>query len=474
MTPILAALALAFSQPAGAGSSAQGDFTSPRDKPAVMEARVEPRQDGRFDVSMTLRDDAPVWLFLRSNGPISGAPSWREGSWEVLTPGIELTRIGLHEVLMTSDGSPLPREVRVAVKPYHGNLVADYQPAIRIGPRAIALFSDHFLMRPAADAATVRGLGADWTVLPDYDAGHPLARFSGEDWLVDGAPARDIAVTEAEYVLHGTVTPGGNEAIVTYIDPTLPDWLGARLSDQIPDVLDLYAGRWGPHADGTPELLVEWAGPTPGTVSLGGSVIGSQLVMRLEGQALLAENGGAGREVATLIAHEAAHFWLGNLVAYGRPGDAWTSEGGADLAALRALGSIDPGTAERRNAFATRVAWRQCASFLGDGGLSSAPERGQQKAFYSCGFLLSLAAEEVARRRGTDFFGFWSALIEANREDGEVDGEDWFDGVSTMGASPATLASMRTIVQDGGGEAALVDLFEAAGLPLPRFGEARR
>ena len=462
---LLAAALAAATPPAGAAAS--GDFTAPRDQPAIMEAVVSPMDDGRFRADLSLRDDAPVWIFLRSNGPVDGGDSWRAGTWEVLTPGVEMVRIGLHEALVASDGANLPRKVAVALAPYEGNLNADYQPAIRLGPDAVALFSDHFLLRPAASVNAVRALGADWTVLPDYDAGHPLARFRGKGWTRDGKPARDIAVTEAEYVLHGDVRTGGSEALVTTIDPALPDWLRTSLERDMPAVLALYAARWGPHENGTPELMVQWGGATPDRVSLGGSVIGSQIVMRLEGASLLDAGGGAGREVRYLIAHEAAHFWLGNLVAYGRPGEAWTSEGGADLAALRALEAVDPDADGRRTARATRMAWRSCAAYLERGPLAAAPERGEQKAFYSCGFLMSLAAERAARARGGDFFTFWSGLIEANRDDGEVSNADWFDAFAALGGSADALAVMRTMLDQGGDARTLEALFSAAGLANP-------
>ncbi|WP_343344178.1 hypothetical protein WJT74_09640 [Sphingomicrobium sp. XHP0239] len=462
------ALALPAPPPASPGGAAgANDFTAPRDAPGVMEATVSPRPDGRYAVALDFREEAPVWIFLRSNGPVTGEPSWRAGTWEVRTPGVTLTRIGLHEALVANDGGPVPGRVEIAVAPYTRNLNADYQPAIRIGENALALFSDHFLLRPAASVAAVEALGADWTVLPDYDAGHPLARFEGEGFVVDGMPVEEVAVTEAAYVLHGDIASAGSGALVTYLDPRLPAWLGTELERDIPAIIRLYEAQWGPHDDGTLELMVEWGGPTAGSVSLGGSVIGSQMVMRLEGQALLDQRGGAGAEMRMLIAHEAAHFWLGNLVAYGRPGEAWTSEGGADLAALRAIEAVDPAGAARREGRMTRSAWRQCATYLERGGLASAPERGEQKAFYSCGFLLSRVAERVAERRGGTFFTFWAKLIERHREAGEVGSEDWFEALAQEGAAPATLAAMRTIVERGGGGAAITDLYASAQMPPP-------
>ena len=460
------AAALAFALTAAAPPD---DFTAARDAPAVMEAVVSPVADGRFRATLRLREDAPVWIFLRSNLPMDAATSWRQDNVRVLTSGVELVRIGYHDALVASDGGDLPREIVLGVTPFTGLLNADYQPAIRLGPGSIALFSDHFTLRPAASRGAVEELGASWTSLPDYDAGHPLVHFRGPGFVADGRPAAEVTPTRATYVVSGTIRPGGNDALVTYLDAELPPWLADELSRDIPAILSLYERRWGPHEESTPELLVEWAGANPRLVSLGGSVIGAQIVMRLEGAQLLSPTGGADRELRHFIAHEAAHFWLGELVAYGAAGDAWTSEGGADLAALRAIEAVDPQAGSRREARATRIAWNQCVAYLQNGSLVTAPDRGEQQAFYGCGFLLSRVAEAAAMKEGEDFFDYWNALIERHRDVGRVSQADWIAELARRTGDPAIPALVRRIATEPLDDPAvtLASLFERSGLPVP-------
>ncbi|MCJ8190913.1 hypothetical protein [Sphingomicrobium aestuariivivum] len=465
-------LALSLLMGAAACSAAPSDYERARAGTPVMEATVAVAEEvagapGRYDLTLKLRDEAPVWIFLRSGLARDDRTSWRAQSWKVITDGVELVRIGHHEALVASDGGYLPPTVEIAFTPYERMLEADYQPAVPLG-EATALFSDHFTLRPAASVAAVQSLGADWTMLPDYAGGHPLVRF--REGFHHGSDEGPFALEAPAYVVHGEVPSTGNRAIAMRVHPGVPDWLTTQLETEIPAILGYYADRLGPHDNGRPDLFVTWAGPTQGTVSLGGSVIDSQIVMRLEGEGLAVPSTIAGRQARQFIAHEAAHFWLGNLVDYGRPGDAWTSEGGADLLALRATQAVDAAEGAALEARTLRSSWRECLRLGAGGPLASAPERGAGQAFYGCGFLFGLVAEKAARDAGGDFFSFWSGLIDRHGGDGTVSAEEWLRHYVDIGGNQLAAARMRGLAFNRATDAEQLEtLFAAAGLTPPEF-----
>ena len=100
------------------------------------------------------------------------------------------------------------------------------------------------------------------------------------------------------------------------------------------------------------------------------------------------------------IAHEAAHFWLGQTVSYEYARDSWITEGGADLLAVRAVAETDPDYDPRAAAqpAPSRIAsaWRAAAS-------ESARERGEHRAYYACGAVFGLVAEAGS---GRSFYRF--------------------------------------------------------------------
>jgi hypothetical protein len=119
------------------------------------------------------------------------------------------------------------------------------------------------------------------------------------------------------------------------------------------------------------------------------------------------------------VAHESAHFWLGQVVMYETPRDSWITEGGADLLAIRAVAAADP---EYDAAKRLGEAREECLPFLAKGGVASANERGDHRAYYACGSLIALAAEKAS---GGDFASFVKALIERHGKDGIVNRAEW-------------------------------------------------
>src|SRR5690606_8209080 len=123
----------------------------------------------------------------------------------------------------------------------------------------------------------------------------------------------------------------------------LPRWLGQELGGFTPRVMAWYASRLGRAEGSAPTLMVSWTGPTRSLSSMGGSVLPGLISMSFEGEGVLNPDAAALQRAHWFIGHGAAHFWLGSQgLRYQYARDAWITEGGADLMAVRALAAIDP------------------------------------------------------------------------------------------------------------------------------------
>lgn len=412
----------------------------------AMTATVTPASDGTFEAVLSFDEKAPLWIFHRSAVTQDDQKDWRLDSWAIRTPGVQLRRLGNHLALVPSGA--MPEEVRVRVTPFSGNLLADYTPVIAFTDGTQAVFSDHFTMRPAPSIDAVEALGASFNSLPDYAGGNPrvIFRSGGKTMRHEGTRERQVKLDTPDYVVFGSATPTITDEISTVMDPGLPDWLLEQMVVEVPGIIDLYAQKLGDHGGGRPELIVGWKGPTPNLISLGGSVMGDTIIMQVEGAQLTTPSKTAFSYMRQFIAHEAAHFWLGNAVGYGDPGDAWTSEGGADLMALRAAEAIDP---DHRTASFITQAVNDCARMASDGPLKTAPERHGQQVFYACGLAFSLVAEHHARQNDGDFFSFWKELIAAEQEDKIVSVEDWLAALRRAGGSDEQIALIAAMHETG-------------------------
>lgn len=416
--------------------------------------------------------DAPVWAFIHSALILGRRDPWRLEQWRVVTPGVVLERAGHYDILRTVDGGPAPRRVRIAFTPRSENLEADYG-VLTFTDGSVALPSGQFDVFPLASAEAAAALpadlngmaiGAEATMVTWRDAAGPVL-FRG---------ARVNAPTEADadtYVLFGQASTAESDRLITVSDPELPAWVGGALAEFAPRIADYYSERLGPGQSQKPTVMLSWSGPTPGVTSMGGSVMPGLIVMRFEGAGVLQPSDAVLSASRWFIGHESAHFWLGQIVRYERARDAWITEGGADLMAVRALAAIEPAF-DGRDRLQKEI--DDCVALV-DEPVVEAAQRGEHRALYACGAVFAMAAEAAQRRSsGGDFFDFLSPLIEASREDGVLTRDEWLDGLDAVSGDPTLRRDVEILLDEGSPTpaAAIADLLTLAGVPV-RIEEGR-
>jgi hypothetical protein len=144
------------------------------------------------------------------------------------------------------------------------------------------------------------------------------------------------------------------------------------------------------------------------------------VVMTLKGDGIVKANDKVSHYARWFVSHEAAHFWLGQAVAYSQRSESWITEGGADLLAFRATAATDPTFDVKARLSEAR---EECTPFLAHGGVATAFERENDfRAYYACGTIIALAAEKAS---GGDFADFVKTLIDRYGADGIVTRAEW-------------------------------------------------
>ena len=388
----------------------------------VASASVE-RSGDVWTADYELHAAAPVWVFAKSVFPRESKRSWRIGTVEVLTPGVELQRLGNYDALVAKAGNVPPR-VRLRFMPFLKDIEAGYDSALAFGDGSVALYTSQFKLVPMPSQEAASEASADTETLPFPDRPtHIEMRDKAGDVLFMGERT-DVAVVDDydAYVLFGNARPEMGEAMTTIIDHGLPTWLRSFILEETPPVLARYRKELGPAPVGKPTLMVSWAGAENEGASFGGSVLPGTVVMTVSGKQVLQPGKAVGNYARWLVAHESAHFWLGQAVRYSSPAESWITEGGADLLAFRAIAA-----ANRDYDLKARLtrARQECEPFLRNGGIASAYERPDDfRAYYACGVIIALAAE---RANGGNFAGFVRQLIDHNRDDGVITRAEWLE-----------------------------------------------
>jgi hypothetical protein len=415
---------------------------SPGTPPPSVSAHVL-RDGDVWTVEFRFAERSPAWLFAHSSVTREGNRPWRPGSWTVLTPGVRIERRGRHDVMFAERGT-VPRTVRVRFTPVTADLVAEYDPALVFSDGSVALWSGHFHLLPVASLRAVEALPLDLNGQSFRANGSQVTFRDRRGQVLHIGQRFDSATLTGGklYVLFGPLQAATGEGIATVIDPALPDWLKRELTASTPAIMRQLTDMLGPHLGIPPTLLVSWQGPTAGVVSMGGSTLPGQIGMTFEGIGVVAENQDVRHGARWFIAHEAAHFWLGNAVRYDVQGDSWIMEGGADMLAVRAIAAMDPAYDPKRK---LQTAVNECAGFASRP-IATAGERGDNQAFYACGAVFALIAEGVSRRSYGDFI---RPVIDANRADGVLTAAEWLAALARAGADPSVIRDIQAMLRSG-------------------------
>lgn len=410
---------------------------------------------------------ARAWAFLRSSVTRNDGQPWRTQSWTVDTPGVRLERRGHYDVLSRTDGRHLPRSVRIHFAPFSRALITDYDPALVFTDGSVALFSEQFDAFPLRSARRAERLPVD---LSGTDAPPSPTRVTFTDRggavLHSGARVSSVSLDDDDgtYILFGPAEPVETEAMTTIIDPELPEWIRESLLSDMPAILARYAAIFGPAPGPKPTLMVSWGGPTPRLTSMNSGVLNGLMVMTYEGRGVLVENPRLRRQGLWFVAHEGAHFWIGQLVTYQFTRDAWITEGGADLLAIRAVPEFDPDYDSRA---VLQEAVDDCAALTVGRSVESAEQRDEHRAYYACGTVFALIAEVASNRPFSDFV---RSLIEANRADRVVTRADWLAALDSASGDPSLSAGISRLLDQGAADpnALLAALFTRAGIAFTR------
>ncbi|RZJ77899.1 MAG: hypothetical protein EON88_34780, partial [Brevundimonas sp.] len=85
------------------------------------------RDGDHLNVDYRFERDVPVWAFMDSALETDSRQPWRPRQWTVQTPGVVMERRGHYDIIRSTDGGPVPREVRFRVKPKAVDLEAEYR-----------------------------------------------------------------------------------------------------------------------------------------------------------------------------------------------------------------------------------------------------------------------------------------------------------------------------------------------------------
>jgi hypothetical protein len=406
------------------------------------------RDDDSWIVHYRFSEPQSALLFDTAHG------DYRATHWTPLDPGTELVNIdGLDGLFFDPPVHEARLRIRPPTKQFEGT-----RPFLRFSDQSLAFYSGQLALltvesREAAEA--LRGDLSRWhgrqpPVLVTFEADGPI--------VADRKGTPDCVTVTAHlgagpYLYPGPIPVVRTDASLMVLDPGLPEWLRARVPEDLAAVDAALEKRWQSDIPDAVNLLA-WGGPGDDTQNIGRAE-GFQIAMSITGSRYLQPDPENLAALVWFFAHERAHhFQLNDGIHI----EEWPLEGAADTMAtviLADLGLLDERGLQRRYA---RVQ-HECARELARGPLDS------QRGTHACGDLLSLGTLHLLPSH--DLFGFWRELLAAARAQGaRIDTSFYLYVLGRAGIDESALTAIQQFVTESHADpnAATIDLLEGFGL----------
>ncbi len=326
---------------------------------------------------------------------------------------------------IVADGGARFSQLRLRFSASPAKLQRDYTFYLPMADEGAGFYIGHLLVRGLA--------GNDET--PAADTPLPLTTFiihprQGEYVFMANQPLATRLVVnwqdaEGSYIYFGQTRPLATPGADILLDNHLPAWTQLALRAELPQLVSHFETRLGRKLPWRPLLLANLDPAGNGADSreqldMNGGALPGVVQLSLRGGGWRQASDQGRRQLRSLLAHEVAHWWVGQQY---KPADedayVWLHEGGAEALALEALRELGWLSAQQHQAERDQLLNRCLVSLAGLARtatpLRDAGKAGHGRAWYDCGALLLTASQYVLATPGEPApqAGLWQALFDA-------------------------------------------------------------
>ncbi len=316
----------------------------------------------------------------------------------------------------------------------------DYTPNLKYTDGSVLLYTDHLTLGASIiedKALSPDGVSFNGTQFHFYSPNQNIV-FLGQHFT---GKAKWNAESGGTYVYFGNIKPLENDNMIAIVDPALPSWVWQKTVQNFPKLFDYYASKTGQDLNFKPVVFFNYDQLAGDYASYSGGTLDGLVQLTINGKHWQKDDEGQFNKLFHFLAHEAAHFWNGQMFAFEEQHHSWLHEGGADAFANFAMlefGLIDQ--AQMMQKF--EEASNQCILGKGAESLAQSVKLWRYRNYYTCGATMALASHFAVKANNSKqtLFDVWQHIFAANLENRRYTQQDYFDALNKLAGSP-TLAN---------------------------------
>lgn len=350
-------------------------------------------------------------------------------------------------LIRSLDGSKFT-SLELSFHSYYDFIQKDYTHNIKYTDGSMLLYTNHLTLGAnIIDDPAVSPIGASFSGTQfHFYAPKQNIIFLGNTYQEQ---AQWTLANDGTYIYFGTIAPIETDTMLAIVDPKLPKWVWDHTQKYFPKLFDYYREKTGQPLNFKPIVFFNYDQLEGDFASYSGGTLDGLVQLTLNGKRWSEENNKQFNTLFHFLAHEAAHFWNGQMFTFTDQTHAWMHEGSADAFANFAMlefGLID--TTQMLQQF--EDAANSCVLNKGAESLQQSAKLWRYRNYYSCGAVMALASHVAIQAKAADksVFDLWQGMFNANSVHKTYSQQDYFNQLSLLTGSEQLARALERFSRD--------------------------
>lgn len=393
----------------------------------TVKISVQKKAKGRWQVHYVLPEKVKGVVFHRQTN------KFRSQEWKVLNQDLIIGNIELKESLYSKSGKMFS-EFTVEFPPYYEHTPKDYEFFQPYSDGGVLFYTGHLYINPLIEERAKKStlINLNGSINHKWRSEVEVSSYGFDTVVIQGKVNKEKIrwidkYNKGTYVYFGSVKPEVHESMVAVLDSGTPEWIIKTMKDFLPKLFKLYWEKTGQKLSFRPVVYLNYKPTKMSGISNSGGTLPGLVQLTIEGTAWEKKDDRNLEQIIWFLAHEAAHFWNGQMFDNIDDDAAWLHEGGADAFAYRSLlelGIINKELLIKRY----NNALNMCMLGLRGDSLNNSSKNRKFKNYYHCGSTIMLIVERALlnKSKNDDLFRFWKLLLEQSKKNSNQYGRNDF------------------------------------------------
>ncbi|KKO48889.1 hypothetical protein VT06_09075 [Arsukibacterium sp. MJ3] len=337
-------------------------------------------------------------------------------------------------LIKSIDGSKFT-SLELSFNSYYDFIQKDYTHNIKYTDGSSLLYTNHLALGAnIIDDTAISPIGASFagTQFHFYAPGQNIV-FLGQHYKDH---AQWTLENEGTYIYFGTIAPIETANMLAIVDPKLPPWVWAHTQQYFPKLFNFYQEKTGQALNFKPVVFFNFDQLSGDYANYSGGTLDGLVQLTINGKRWSEENEEQFNTLFFFLAHEAAHFWNGQMFSFAEQNHAWLHEGGAD--AFANLAMLEFGLINHPQMLQQfEEAANSCVLNKGAESLEQSASLWRYRNYYNCGAAMALASHVAIQTTAPEksVFDVWKAIFKSNATSRTYNQQDYFNQLTLLTGS---------------------------------------